>query len=400
MKTILKNGIIITPVRKIEKGGLVIKNSRIEKVFTSEADIKNDIEPEDTVIDVEGGYITPGFIDIHTHGGGGYDFMDGTVEAFKKASRAHLEYGTTSIVPTTLTSTKEETYNILENFKQAKREMNQGPEILGLHLEGPYFSHEQKGAQDPKFIRNPDPEEYNKIISACPDIVRWTVAPELEGALEMGRELNRKGILAAVGHSNAVFSEIQQAFENGYEHITHLYSGMSSVSRINAYRYSGVVESAYLIDDLTVEIIADGCHLPASLLKLIYKIKGPDKIALITDSMRAAGMPEGKYILGSKKEGREVLVEDGVAKLKDRTAFAGSVATTDRLVRTMVELAEVPLTEAVKMMTLTPAKIMGIDNKKGIIGEEKVADIAVFDEDINIKLVLSSGEIVVNKVSS
>ncbi|MFW5787700.1 MAG: N-acetylglucosamine-6-phosphate deacetylase, partial [Halanaerobiales bacterium] len=259
------------------------------------------------------------------------------------------------------------------------------------------FAHEQKGAQDPRYIRNPDPEEYNKILSACPYIVRWTAAPELEGALEMGRKLKKRGILAAVGHSNAVFSEVQEAFENGYEHITHLYSGMSSVRRINAYRYSGVVESAYLIDDLTVEIIADGCHLPASLLKLIYKIKGPNKIALITDSMRGAGMPEGKYIIGSQKEGQEVIVEEGVAKLKDRSAFAGSVATADRLVRTMVELAEVPLKEAVKMMTLTPAQIMGIDSKKGILGADKDADIVVFDKDIKVKMVICSGEVMVNK---
>ncbi|MFW5980682.1 MAG: N-acetylglucosamine-6-phosphate deacetylase [Halanaerobiaceae bacterium] len=394
MRTILKNGTVITPERKIE-GGVVFKNSRIKKVFTSEEEI--DISNEDKVIDVKGCTITPGFIDIHTHGGGGYDFMDGKVEDFKGASKAHMEFGTTSIIPTTLTSTKEETYNILDNFNQAKKEMKQGPEILGLHLEGPYFAHEQKGAQDPRYIRNPDPEEYNKILSACPYIVRWTAAPELEGALEMGRKLKKRGILAAVGHSNAVFSEVQEAFENGYEHITHLYSGMSSVRRINAYRYSGVVESAYLIDDLTVEIIADGCHLPASLLKLIYKIKGPNKIALITDSMRGAGMPEGKYIIGSKKEGQEVIVEEGVAKLKDRSAFAGSVATADRLVRTMVELAEVPLKEAVKMMTLTPAQIMGIDSKKGILGADKDADIVVFDKDIKVKMVICSGEVMVNK---
>jgi N-acetylglucosamine-6-phosphate deacetylase len=221
----------------------------------------------------------------------------------------------------------------VEWFKKA-RENQDGPELLGLHLEGPYFSMEQRGAQDPRFIKNPDREEYMKILDYSGDIIRWTVAPELEGALEMGRELKSRGVLPSIGHSNAIYEDVQRAFENGFTHVTHLYSGMSMVRRINAYRYAGVVESAFLIDDMTVEIIADGKHLPQSLLKLIYKIKGPDRICLVTDSMRAAGMPDGEYILGSLRTDQKVVVEDGVAKLPDRSAFAGSVATADRLVKT------------------------------------------------------------------
>lgn len=212
-------------------------------------------------------------------------------------------------------------------------------------------------------------------------------------ALELGRELRRRGILPSIGHSNATYEEVLRAFEHGFTHITHLYSGMSMVRRINGYRFAGVVESAFLIDDMTVEIIGDGKHLPKSLLQLIYKIKGSDKICLVTDSMRAAGMPEGEYLLGSLQNGQKVIVEDGVAWLPTKDAFAGSVATANKLVKTMVEIAEVPLLEAVKMITSTPAKVINVFDRKGSITPGKEADIVVFDKDINIKLVIVRGEI-------
>ena len=256
---------------------------------------------------------------------------------------------------------------------------------------------EQRGAQDPRYIKNPEREEYEKILSWSDDIIRWSAAPELDGAMEFGRFLKEKNILPSIGHSNAIYEEVIEAFENGYTHITHLYSGMSGVRRINAYRYAGVIESAFLIDEMTVEIIADGAHLPSSLLKLIYKIKGPDKIALVTDSMRAAGMPEGESILGGIRDGQKVIVEDGVAKLPDRTAFAGSVATADRLVRTMINIAQVPLIDAVRMMTTTPAKIMKIDDRKGSIVVGKDADLVIFDEDINIQTTMVEGEVVYSR---
>ena len=255
----------------------------------------------------------------------------------------------------------------------------------------PIFPWSKGGAQDPRHIRNPEREHYEEILSWSDDIVRWSAAPELDGAMEFGRFLRDRGILPSIGHSDAIYEEVLEAYENGYTHITHLYSGMSGVRRINAYRYAGVIESAFLIDEMTVEIIADGAHLPESLLKLIYKIKGPDKIALITDSMRAAGMPEGESILGGIRDGQKVLVEDGVAKLMDRTAFAGSVATADRLVRTMTDIADVPLIDAVRMMTITPARIMGVDDKKGSIAIGKDADLVLFDDNITVDTVIIGG---------
>lgn len=398
MKLLIKNGNILTPFREITGGGLLIKGGVISEVLETEQDVckaESNLmaaQEDSKIIDAGGNYIAPGFIDIHTHGAGGHDFMDGTVEAILEAARAHMRHGTTSLVPTTLTSSLEDLFKTLDNFKKAG-EYQDGPELLGIHLEGPYFSMEQRGAQDPRFIKNPDREEYMKILDSSKDIIRWTVAPELEGALAMGRELKNRGVLPSIGHSNAIYEDVQRAFENGFTHVTHLYSGMSMVRRINAYRYAGVVESAFLIDDMTVEIIADGKHLPQSLLKLIYKIKGPDRICLVTDSMRAAGMPDGEYILGSLKSGQEAIVEEGVAKLPDRSAFAGSVATTDRLVKTMVEIAGVPLIDAVRMMTSTPARIIGAADRKGALVPGKDADIIVFDERINIKTVITRGTV-------
>jgi len=388
-KTIIKNGQIITPYRNLGLGYVVIEGGKILEVGAGEIELSNA-----KVIDAQGAYIAPGFIDLHTHGAGNADFMDGTVEAYLQAARTHTMHGTTLLYPTTLTSTNDLLFNTFDIYKQAKEKNTDGAAFGGIHLEGPYFAYEQRGAQDPRFLRNPDPKEYLEILDRSDDIARWSIAPELPGALAFGRELVKRGIQPAIAHTNAIYEEVLDAFENGFRHITHFYSCMTGITRRNAFRYAGVIESGYLIDGMTVEIIADGVHVPESLLKLIYKIKGPENIALVTDSMRAAGMPEGRSILGGLKDGQEVLVEDGVAKLLDRTAFAGSVATADRLVRTMHQVGEVPLVDCVRMMTATPARIAGIDNRKGSLLPGKDADIVIFDENINIKTTIIEGNVI------
>ncbi|MBF6629196.1 MAG: N-acetylglucosamine-6-phosphate deacetylase [Proteiniphilum sp.] len=390
-RIIIKNGRVIFPDKIEENLSVVCENGKITDILHYE-DI--DIDENDTVIDADNKYIAPGFIDIHTHGGGGHDFMDGTVEAYLGAAETHARYGTTALLPTTLTSTFDELLKTFSIYKEAVRKNTKGAKFLGLHLEGPYFAYNQRGAQDPKYLRNPEPEEYNKILSESDDIVRWSLAPELPGALEFGKVLTSKNILTSIAHSDAIYEEVLDAFNAGFTHVTHLYSAMSSVTRRNAFRYAGVLEAAYLIDDMTVEIIADGVHLPKSLLQFVYKFKGSDKTALCTDSMRGAGMPDGESILGSLEKGQKVIIEDGVAKLTDRTAFAGSVATTDRLVRTMVEVAEVPLLEAVKMMTLTPARIMRIDQQKGSVEIGKDADIVIFDDNIHVSHTILEGNVI------
>ena len=254
------------------------------------------------VVDVGGRVIAPGFIDIHLHGGGGADLMDGDPEAALTIARAHAKGGSTAIVPSTLTSSMADLYQALDNIRFAKERMAgepgfDGARILGVHLEGPYFSMEFKGAQDPRYLKNPLPEEYRRILDYSRDIIRVSVAPELPGALELGRELRQRGILPSVGHTSATYDELLLAMEAGYKHVTHLYSAMSGVKRINAYRVAGVIEGALLRDDLTAEIIADGRHLPASLIRLAYKSKGADRLALVTDAMRAAGMPDRKSVV-------------------------------------------------------------------------------------------------------
>ena len=387
------NGRIITEDRILPRGTLLVSDDTISVVTEDDISFDDAIE-----IDANGNYISPGFIDIHVHGGGGYDFMDGTEEAFLKIAETHARYGTTTMLPTTLTSEKEDLLQILELYEQADKKNIQGAQFIGMHLEGPYFALNQRGAQDPKYIRDPDPKEYKEILEHSSYIKRWSAAPELTGAIEFGNYITSKGVLAAVAHTDAIYEEVLEAFKNGYTLATHLYSAMSGVTRRNAFRYAGVIESAYIIDEMDVEIIADGVHLPSPLLKLVYKIKGPHRTALITDAMRAAGMPEGESVLGNLKTGLKVIVEDGVAKLPDRTSFAGSVATADRLVRTMIKLADVPLLEAVTMITKTPARIMKIDNKKGSLAKGKDADILIFDEDINIKMTMVKGRIIYNSI--
>lgn len=384
------NGHIITPYRIIKNGCLLINNNKIELVSEKEIDTTDYL-----IIDAKGNYVSPGFIDIHIHGGGGHDFMDATEEAYLKIAELHAIYGTTAMAPTTLTCAKEDLLKAIDLYKSAAAKNTKGAQFIGLHLEGPYFALSQSGAQDPRYIRNPDVEEYKAVIAHGTNVIkRWSVAPELPGAVAMGKYLKSKNIIAAIAHTDAIYEEVLEAVENGYSLATHLYSAMSGVTRRDTYRYAGVIESAFLIDEMDVEIIGDGIHVPPPLLKLVYKIKGADRIALITDAMRAAGMPEGDSILGNKETGLKVIVEKGVAKMADRSSFAGSVATTDRLVRTMVQMADIPLIDAVKMITKTPATIMGVDKTKGTLTEGKDADVLIFDENINIKITMVNGNIV------
>jgi N-acetylglucosamine-6-phosphate deacetylase len=391
------NGNILTPYRLIKNGVLVVENGKISSIGTQNIDVPNALE-----IDAKGCYISPGFIDIHVHGGGGSDFMDGTVEAFLNIARLHAQHGTTAMYPTTLTSEKKDLFITLDNYEKAKalntdgtsRNNREGSQFMGMHLEGPYFAKNQAGAQDPRYIRNPDPTEYKEVLAYSSSIARWSAAPELEGALEFGKYVTEKGILAAYAHTDAIYEEILLGFENGYRLATHLYSAMLGVTRRNTFRYAGAVEAAFLIDEMDVEIIADGIHLPPPLLQLVYKIKGADRIALITDAMRAAGTDVNESILGSRHNGLKVLIEDDVAKLPNRTAFAGSIATADRLVRTMVTQANIPLLDVVKMITATPARIMGIDKTKGSLIVGKDADIVIFDENIQVSATIIKGKVV------
>lgn len=383
------NGTIITGGESFI-GNVVLKNGVIDYVGTEDPQVSDDVR----VIDAKGLYVSPGFIDMHTHGAGGADFMDGTVEAYLTAARMHAVHGTTLLYPTTLTSTNEALFASFETYRKAEEMNMDGARFGGMHLEGPYFSPVYAGAQDPRYLRNPRPEEYLEILDRCPALARWSFAPELEGAEEFAAELKKRGIVASIGHTNATFQECDAAYKSGADLMTHFYSCMSTVSRRNAFRYAGTIEYGYIQDGMNLEIIADGIHVPQDLLHLLLKIKGVERLALVTDSMRAAGMPEGPSILGPLSDGQEVIVEDGVAKLMDKSAFAGSVATADRLVRTMVQIAGCSITDAVRMITENPARIMGISDRKGSLKAGMDADLVIFDENINVRNTIIEGKIV------
>lgn len=345
------------------------------------------------VIDAGGLYLSHGFIDSHVHGGGGHDFMDGTREAWHGAAALHLRHGTTGMVPTTLAAEKEELLAAFATYEACKQGFPDGAKFIGIHVEGPYLAPAQSGAQDPAHIRMPDQKEYESLLAACPDIVRWTIAPELPGAHRMGDYLAMRGVVPCIGHSDATYDEVRESMAHGYRHITHLYSATSTVVRRNGFRHAGIVESAYLLDGLTSEVIADGCHLPESLLQMAYRFIGPDRLCLVTDAMRAAGETKGESILGSLSRGQRVILEDGVAKMPDRKAFAGSICTADRLVRNMIKLAGATVADAVKMMTETPARMLGLSAVTGFAAVGRTADLVLFDKDINIQMVMTSGEV-------
>ena len=334
--------------------------------------------------DFTGKYVSAGFIDMHTHGAGGYAFMNSSVEDVIAGCDYHLAHGTTSIVPTISAGEFETMRQAVINIHKAKGKTKGN--ILGSHLEGPYLSPKQAGAQCPAFITPPKKADYESLIEEYgKSIARWTYAPENDENGAFCKYLTEHNIIASAGHTAAVNADMVRAIENGCNLITHLYSCTSTVTRNHGFRSLGVIESAYLHDELYVEIIADGKHLPPELIKMIIKIKGTDKVALITDSLEIAGTKIKEGVMS----GTEFIVEDGVCKLKDRSAFAGSVATADKLIKTLVNDCGYGVPAAVKMQTEVPAKILGVN--KGMIATGYDADIIVFDQEINISDIFVTG---------
>ena len=347
----------------------------------------------DHTVDALGGYLLSGFIDIHCHGGDGFDFMDATADEMKKIADFHLSNGTTSLVATTMAAPMEEIIGSLETYKEC---ITKYPEssLVGVHMEGPWFSPEECGAQPTAFFLKPDTSLIENLKAKYPFIIRASIAPEVDKDFEFGKKCKELDIIASAGHTGATFSEIELAKNNGYTLMTHLYSGMKGVFRKNAYRTAGAVEAGLYFDDLYVEIIADGKHLPKELLKYIYKCKGADKICLITDGTRACGFKDGmKSVTGSLKNGTECIVKDGVAFCMDGECFSGSVATSNRLVKVMHFEAQVDLVEISKMASKTPAKVLGLEDR-GEIKKGMLADLVLLDNNLNVKNVFKNGKAV------
>lgn len=382
MTTKIINARIVLPDCIVEDGVLIIEDGLIKSVG-------DDGSVFDEIYDAEGGLCLAGFVDIHCHGGYGYDFMDASPDEMGEIERFHLSHGTTTLVATTMTDTWE---NIEGAIKRFGEHLPDAITLHGVHLEGPWFSPSQCGAQSVETMSRPTPEKLTELVEKYPYIERFSLAPDVDEDFATGRAGVALGKVVAIGHTDADFDTTVSAADNGYSLVTHVYSGMKGVVRVNAYRVAGAVEGSLFDDRLTCEVIADGKHLPAGLLKLIYKCKGADRICLITDSMRGAGMEEGSTIMLGRLDGGNVcIVEDGVAKLPDRTSFAGSVCTTDRLFRTMVNLAGLPLTEVSRMISATPARVMGYSDR-GVIEEGLRADLVIMDSDLKIKNIFLKGE--------
>lgn len=383
---------------------LLIKNAKViadEKIIKSDILIKDDkiidtafigeIPEGCQVINAENKYVSAGFIDIHLHGGGGYDFMDCTREAFCKISETHLLNGTTTLVPTAVSSTFENILKLIQTYKDA---INLCPNFYGIHLEGPYISKNQKGAHKEHLLHSPTAEEIELLIKEGKGVIkRITAAPELDNMEYFAKKMLENGISLAVGHSDATSDIALKAFKNGFSHVTHLYSATPGVRKINQVVKAGIIEAAYLDDNVTVELIADGKHAAVDALKLAVKIKGTDKVALVTDALRPAGTDVKESYLGEKVPENRVIIEDGVAKLPDRSSFAGSIATSSMILERGVNHYGLTLADTVKMLTQTPAKILGIKNK-GKIEKDYIADIVIFDENYKIHNVILNGNVV------
>jgi len=391
MKTAIINAAVIRENEILPGYGILIEDGKIEKVCPVE---QIDTATYDQVIDAKGAYASAGWIELHTHGIGGYDFMDAESDKIPAALQAYAEHGVTGVFPTTMSAPFAEVRKSLDSFAAVDFNNCGGAKFLGVHLEGPYFNPAQAGAQPPDKLAKPCDREYEKLVEEYPFIARIDAASELPGGLDMPGFLKPRGVVAGMAHTDASAAEVKAAAEAGYTIATHLYSGMSIVHRINGYRHAGTVEGCFLQDDVYTEAICDSIRLPAELLQLIHKVKGPDRMILVSDSMRGAGMPEGtECMLGAKDTGTLVVVEGGVAWMPDRQAFAGSVATYDRLIRTAVNYAGLPLTDVVKMATKTPAAVMGLRDK-GQLKPGFDADVTLFDENVQVQLTMVEGKVV------
>jgi len=351
-----------------------------------------------SVLEKIDGYILPGFVDIHNHGGMNADYMDSSCGAYDTISVFLASHGVTAALATSICAPIEATVRFLDSFRSYRRSQN-GAALLGIHLEGPFLAKQNKGAQPEKFLRSP--EQGHGFIREYSDIVKLvTVAPELPGMPEMIRSLVNAGIVVSGGHDDSVEEDILKAIDAGMSHTTHVYCAMSALRKRNGFRFTGLCETSLIDERLTTEMIGDNQHTPPALAKLIYRCKGAGLLCLVSDCTRAGGMPADgtTYYLGLKGEaGQPVLVEDGVCMLPDRSVFAGSVTTLDVMVANMVRDCDIALQDAVTMASLTPASVIGAEKTIGSIRKGKHADFCLMDMNLNVVRTILRGQTIFSR---
>ena len=378
---LLKNCNIVF-LDRIEKGSLLIENGIIKEINPSEITDQN-------TIDCKGLYVSPGFVDVHIHGAGGYDTMDGTFEAINEISKTICKYGTTSFTPTTMTMSAGDILKSMISIKKAKIEGTDGAIVLGAHLEGPFISPSAIGAQNPNYLIAPSYENFELMTGNAMDaVVSITMAPEVEGAKELASILSSKGIRCSMGHTKATYEQAIDSIKHGFCHSTHLFNAMTGFT----HREPGVVGATF-DSDITTETISDGIHISYPSLRVAYKQKGTDKTLLVTDAMCACGMPDGTYALG----GQPVIVKSGAARLENG-ALAGSILTLNKAVKNIYDNTDYPLYEIIKMASYNGAKYCRVDDRKGQIKENFDADLTIFDENIDVKMTIIGGKIVYNNL--
>lgn len=380
MLTQIINGEILTPQGWLKDGSVLISDGKILEVTNSDLAVIGA-----KVIDAKSMYIVPGYVSMHSHGGGGHDFTEATPEAFQAATEAHLKHGATTIFPTLSSSSFDTLRQAVETCEQLMAAGN--GQIQGLHIEGPYLNRKMAGKQWEDCLKDPDPNEYLPLLDSTTCIKRWDISPELPGAHEFAHETTARGILTAITHTEAEYDEIKAAYQAGFTHAAHFYNAMPGFHKRREYKYEGTVESVYLTDPMTVEVIADGIHLPATILKLVYKVKGVEKTCLVTDALKYAAY-DGEV------DDPRYIIENGVCKLADHSSLAGSIATMDKLVQIMAFKANIPVADAIRMASETPANIIGIGDRKGTLQHGKDADILILDKKLNVRCVFSQGNMV------
>jgi N-acetylglucosamine-6-phosphate deacetylase len=394
---VIHNGSLILPDRIVDPGTVICESGRIVAAGASRDVL---IPTNATLVDAGGGYIAPGFIDIHSHGAGGADFMDGTALAVRAALREHARHGTTTIFPTTTAGDAEQVERMLHACVEVRDGWSEdaGARIGGVHFYGPYFADEMVGAHPRDVSRAPDPAEYVPFFDL--GIIQIaTCAAELPGAADFCAEASRRGYLVTCGHSNSTWHEMQRCFDAGMRHVDHFWSAMSSVAslrqRFSVLRHAmqaGMEQFVLAQPEMSTEVIADGCHLSPELLAFAFRMKGVKRLCLVTDSSRALGMPPGEYVLGPADSGAPFTSNGRVGYQPSEGCLASTVVGMDVMVKNMSGMSGATLAETVRMASLTPAERVGMEREIGSLEPGKRADVLVLDRELAVQRVFIGGE--------